>query len=259
MSISITTKLATVTTAFFLSTGITEKTSAADNVMVPLPQELEIKLALSALPTSLREEATILVLDQHTGYKTYRKGKNGFTTFVGRTSTRFYQADWEYKYPADQLIPVAFDKVGAAAHMLPWMDIARMRAQGMPAAEAKKHLREAFENGTYKAPNKGGISYMLAPIHRAYMAPEKNDKVFTVSFPHYMPYAPHVTGRHLGSFDPSKGMPIALTHGMHEAGPHGYLVFKLPDEQIRAIQLENTGLLEELCKLHSNWCIDNGG
>ena len=235
--------------------GLSGFTQDAAGQMVHLPQHLEVQLALSALPEHLRDEATIYVLEPSKGYTLFREGSNGFITFVGRTSTRFYQAEWDYYYPSDQLIPVAYDEVGTEHHARPWFDIAEMRAEGVPASEAKKQLRERFEDGTYTNPGKGGISYMLAPIHRAYGAPEVSDDLITVSFPHYMPYAPHVTGKQLGNFDPTAG-PFALNHGQHDTGPHGYLVFMLPEEQIAKIRTEQEKLLSELCAIHENWCLE---
>ncbi len=227
----------------------------ATGQMVPLPQDLEVQLALSALPAHLRDDATIYVLDPKAGYTVFKEGSNGFVALVGRTSTRFYQADWDYAYPTDQLIPMAYDAVGMEFHLKPWFDLARMRAEGASPSDAKERLRAGFTDGTYRAPNKGGISYMLSPIHRAYLAPEVSGEIFTVSFPHYMPYAPHVTGKQLGNFDPTAG-PFALNHGQHGAGPHGYLVFMLPVGQIAEVRTEYANLLAELCELHANWCID---
>lgn len=229
---------------------------AANDAMVPLPQSLEVELALSALPVGLRDGATVLVLNPRAGYEVFRKGSNGFVTLVGRTSTRFYSADWPYEYPSDQLIPLSFDDVGVAVHLQPWLDLARMRATGVPATEAKRRLRAAFADGTYKAPVKGGMSYMLAPVHRAYLAPEHSGELGTFSFPHYMPYAPHVSAGQLGGpVDPMSGAPVVLTHGGRDAGPHGYLALKLPDPQVAAIRTEYAALLEELCRLHEAWCL----
>ncbi len=135
--------------------------------LVELPQDLEIKLALSALPEELQDSASIYVRDRRKGFMLHREGSNGFVTFVARTSTRFYGADWDYTYPSDQLIPIAYDSVGAKHHIVPYFDLERMRIDGVPPDEARETLRKRFSDGTYEAPTKGGISYMFAPIHRA--------------------------------------------------------------------------------------------
>jgi hypothetical protein len=43
-----------------------------------LPSDLEMELALSALPPHLREQATIYVLDPAKGFEVARQGTNGF-------------------------------------------------------------------------------------------------------------------------------------------------------------------------------------
>ena len=184
----------------------------------------------------------------------YRRGTNDFTTFVARTSVRFYAADWVYSYPSDQLIPVAYDKVGFKHHAIPYFDIERMRIEGVSPKTAKQTLRQRFKDGTYKAPTKGGLSYMLAPIHRAYIAPAKSGEVMTFSFPHYMPYAPYVISKQLGAMDP-QGRAGTLDHGGHTAGPHGYLYFMVPQDQASAIRTKYAKMLDRLCKLHTNWCL----
>ena len=119
----------------------------ATGQMVPLPQDLEVQLALSALPAHLRDDATIYVLDPKAGYTVFKEGSNGFVALVGRTSTRFYQADWDYAYPTDQLIPMAYDAVGMEFHLKPWFDLARMRAEGASPTDAKERLRAGFTDG----------------------------------------------------------------------------------------------------------------
>ena len=60
-------------------------TASAENKIEPLPRDLEIQLALSALPRHLRDGATVYVLNPNKGFEVARKGTNGFHTFVART------------------------------------------------------------------------------------------------------------------------------------------------------------------------------
>ncbi|MGH9847718.1 MAG: hypothetical protein ACREEM_54200, partial [Blastocatellia bacterium] len=55
------------------------------NKIEPLPRDLEIQLALSALPPHLRENATVYTLNPDKGFEVARKGTNGFHAFVART------------------------------------------------------------------------------------------------------------------------------------------------------------------------------
>jgi hypothetical protein len=50
-----------------------------------MPQSLEVRFALSALPPHLRDGATIYLLDPAKGYILNRKGTNGASCFVMRT------------------------------------------------------------------------------------------------------------------------------------------------------------------------------
>src|SRR6266699_1995778 len=55
------------------------------NAIEPLPRDLEIQLALSALPPHLRDAATVYVLNPARGFEVARPGTNGFHAFVART------------------------------------------------------------------------------------------------------------------------------------------------------------------------------
>ena len=221
---------------------------------VELPQDLEVELALSALPEELREDATVYVRDPKKGFVVHRQGSNAWITFVARTSVRFYEADWTYTYPSDQLIPQAHNTVGQAHHVIPYFDIERMRIECVPAAETKKIIRQRFADGTYTAPKQGGMSYMLAPVHRAYMEPAKSDLLGTMSFPHHMPYAPNVDAKTMGAMDPH-GRSGLLDHGGKDTGAHGYMYFMVQPDQAEAIRTNYAGLLTKLCNHHSNWCL----
>ena len=141
-----------------------------------------------------------------------------------------------------------------AHHVIPFFDIERMRIDGVPAKEAKRTLRQRFSDGTYKAPTQGGLSYMFAPMHRAYMEPAKSDLTKTVSFPHHMPYAPYMTITNLGAMDPH-GRAGTLDYGGADTGPHGYFYFMVQQDQAEAIRAKYAVLLDQLCELHTDWCL----
>lgn len=228
--------------------------ATSDEDFVDLPQDLEIELALSALPEALQADATVYVRDPKKGFVIHRQGTNDWITFVARTSVRFIEANWDYQYPSDQLIPQAHDRVGQAHHVIPYFDIEQLRIDGVPAAEAKTIIRKRFEDGTYTAPTQGGMSYMLAPIHRAYMEPAKSGLIMTMSFPHHMPYAPNMSAEKLGVSDPL-GRSGILDHGGHHSGLHGYMYFMVQPDQADAIRTKYEALLSRLCKQHNNWCL----
>jgi len=143
----------------------------------PLPRDLEMELALSALPPHLRDQATVYILNPKRGFEIARKGANGFHTFVARTTSDVYKGAWSFaEYPDDLLIPIAFDSAGAKANMRPLFDIARMQVEGVPSIKAQRIIKERYQSGAYKAPERAGVSYMLSPVLRAYMHPEQNNQ-----------------------------------------------------------------------------------
>jgi hypothetical protein len=243
-----------LTYALTISIGFSNSGIAAEDTFVNLPRDLEIELALSALPEDLRAGAAIYLRDPNKGFILYRKGTNDWMTFVARTSVRFYDASWEYKYPSDQIIPMAYDKEGLTHHVIPYFDIERMRINGMAPKKAKNTISQRFADGTYTAPTKGGMSYMFAPIHRAYMEPVKSNRMKTVSFPHHMPYAPHMSASKIGTIDPH-GRSGILDHGNEDSGMHGYLYFMVQPDQAEIIRTNYAELLLKLCKHHNNWCL----
>ena len=165
------------------------------NKIEPLPRDLEIQLALSALPLHLRDNATVYILNPDKGFEVARKGANGFHTFVARTGDDTFRGSWPFtEYRDDLLYPISFDAAGAKQQMRVFFDAAEMQAKGTPPGELKKIIKERFKTGYYKAPERAGISYMLSPILRTYWNPEESDSVnMTMNYPHVMYYAPNVS------------------------------------------------------------------
>ena len=63
-----------------------KQTPKVTNKIEPLPKDLEIQLALSALPPHLSEKATVYILNPGKGFEVDRKGSNGFHALVARTA-----------------------------------------------------------------------------------------------------------------------------------------------------------------------------
>jgi hypothetical protein len=169
----------------------------ATNIGAPLdkmPTSLEVRFALSALPRALRENAAVYVLDPAKGYVLQRAGSNGQSCFVGRTEWKF--AD----YRNDIYDPICYDPVGAKNHMRVWFDVEELRAKGVSPDAMKKEIEARFHNGSYRAPDHAGFSYMTAPLMRTYLSLDSNDKntVATKSMPHVMYYAPNITDVEVG-------------------------------------------------------------
>jgi len=237
---------------FSLTAGAEDKkTHEMMTKLEPLPRDLEIQLALSALPPHLRDNATVYVLNPDKGFEVARKGTNGFHAFVARTGDDAFRGSWPLtEYRDDILYPISFDAAGAKAQMRIFFDAAEMQAKGTPSGELKKIMQERFKKGYYKAPKRAGISYMLSPILRTYFNPEESDSVVTLNIPHIMYYAPNVSNKDIGGGKLGGMYPFVIM-----PGPHGYMIQLLGPTETAAITKEYEEMLAQLCKIKEVWCL----
>lgn len=210
-----------------------------------MPANLETEFALSALPPSLRAAATVYLLDPVKGYYVARKGKNGFICFIARTN-------WEWaEFRKDVFAPMAFDAQGAQTIFPMYRDAAAMRASGkFTPLQIKDTVVNRIRKGIYKAPARGGVSYMLAPVMRVYTGKPGDNNVMTMNMPHYMFYAPYITASDVG-FDPDapKG-PWLINAGNtvlgDGKGPEGYFIVPADEAATAKIAADGKDLLTQL-------------
>lgn len=244
-----------------------KQTPKVMNKIEPLPRDLEIQLALSALPYHLRDNATVYILNPDKGFEVARKGTNGFHAFVARTGDDTFRGAWPFKeYRDDILYPISFDQAGAKAQMRVFFDAAEMQAKGTPPEELKKIIQDRYKTKYYKAPERAGISYMLSPILRTYTNPDENENVVTANVPHVMYYAPNVSNEDIGGANPnpeelryfnqhgrwpgSSPYPFVILHG-----PHGYSIQFLGVTERAAVNKEYEEMLARLCNIKDVWCL----
>jgi hypothetical protein len=249
-----------------LTTSAQDRQASDGHRIEPLPRDLEIQLALSALPPHLRDNATVYVLNPEKGFEAARKGTNGFHAFVARTGDDSFRGSWPLKkYRDDILYPISFDEAGTKAQMRVFFDVAELQAKGTPPEKLKQLIQERYKTHYYKPPERAGVSYMLSPILRTYVNPDENENVATSNVPHVMHYAPNVSNEEVGAAMPT---PEQLTyysqHGrwpdtpypfliLH--GPHEYMVQFLGVTERDAATKEYDGMLERLCKIKDVWCL----
>ena len=223
------------------------------NAIEPLPRDLEIQLALSALPPHLRDAATVYVLNPARGFEVARPGTNGFHAFVARTGDDAFRGEWPLtKYRDDILYPIAFDNAGAKAQMRIFFDAAELQAKGTPAAELKRIMQQRLKAGFYPAPARAGVAYMLSPVLRTYVNPDANNTVLTANVPHVMYYAPNVSNQDIGGAQPKPGSlyPFVILRG-----PHGYSIQFLGVTETAAVNREYGDMLARLCSVKQAWCL----
>lgn len=225
--------------------------SAKPRGLEPLPRDLEIELALSALPAHLRAQATVYVLNAARGFEVARPGTNGFHALVARTGDDAFRGSWPLTdYRSDILYPIAFDNAGTKAQLRVFLDAAALQASGTPPGELKRIIQDRYKAGFYKAPARAGVAYMLSPVLRTYADPDSGERVMTVNYPHVMYYAPDVTSADIGG-GPLGGMdPFVILHG-----PHGYMIQALGVRERAAVNKEYSSMLARLCQIQDVWCL----
>jgi hypothetical protein len=213
-----------------------------------MPRDLEMAFALSALPPSLRDKATVYVLDPTKGYVLARAGSNGQSCFVSRTEWKF--AD----YRDDIYDPTCYDAEGAKRHMPVLFDVAALRAKGLTPEAMKREIEAGFKSGKYTAPDRAGFSYMTAPLMRTYLSLDPNVKgpVMTMSMPHVMYYAPNVTDAQVGGTPCPPCVPYPF---LFEPGPHGYIIQRLGESEAAKIVADEATLVNDLCAYRHSLCL----
>jgi hypothetical protein len=222
---------------------------AAETTIDQMPAKLEAQFALSALPAALRPQASVYLLDPQKGYQLSRRGTSGLTCLVERTA-------WELAdFRNDIYIPLCYDAVGTSTYLKVIMDAAALRAQGMSAAALKAEIESRYRNKTYKAPEKAGLSYMIAPVMRTVGPPDM--KVHTMPMPHLMFYAPNITNADIGaapdlSVHSSLLYPFIDRQGNAE---QSYMIQLIGEAEKARILADERDLLAALCAYRASLCL----
>jgi len=119
---------------------------------VVLPRAEEEKLALSGSPEHLRAAATLYIFGKN-GFEKARTGTNGFTCLLNRDA---------FFYGVPQFKPTCWDRVGATTYLPVMLKTGEMLAHGQSFEAIKAAIDAGFANSTFRAPDAGGVAYMLA-------------------------------------------------------------------------------------------------
>lgn len=195
-----------------------DRSAATGNVLM-IPRDLELRLAVNALPKDLRDAASVLVLEKD-GYAKALTGTNPFTCLVSRRGGNFY--------------PVCFDEEGARTILPEFADDAVLRLKGASDREVERQLAEGFEQGRYRPPARPGIAYMLSPA--TYML---EDGKLARSVPHTMFYAPFLTNADIAG-TPGKSAFV------DRPGPHGMIIVVAGQKERETLFNESQALVDEV-------------
>ena len=222
---------------------------ARDTSLTPMPEALETRYALSALPPALRDAASVHVLDPATGYRLARRGTSGLECLVQRTA-------WEHGELRDDIyIPLCYDAAGARTYLKVIVDTAELRARGTGADALKTQIEQRFANGTYRVPEKTGVSYMVAPVMRTLGPPDM--RIHTMAMPHLMYYAPGIGNADIGA-RPDLADPATLIYPLIDRqgnDEQSYIVQLLGETEKAKILADERELLHELCTHDDVLCL----
>jgi hypothetical protein len=150
-----------------------------------VPRDEQISIALSAGPKGIRDKATVYVLGPN-GFEKAREGTNGVSCLVGRHFTKSGETTVE---------PECYDAEGSRTLLLADLHREELRVKGTPEGEIEPDIKNGFKDGQFKAPSKPGVRYMLSSDNR--LGPTADGGTVYVP-PHFMFYAPYMTGKDLG-------------------------------------------------------------
>jgi hypothetical protein len=220
-----------------------------------MPADLETDYALSSLPPRLRNNATVYLLDPTKGYYISRKGTNGFSVFINRTQ-------WEQaEFLPDVYTSISYDEEGAKIYLPVYFDVAAMRASGKYSPEQiRDAIVQRVKDGTYKAPSRTGISYMLCPINRGRVG---EMGIINEVMPHYMFYAPGVDNDDIGGAWITGGhQPFAINSGDNVLDKRhsifNYIIIAAGEAEKAKIMDENKELLSRLATYQPYFKVEMG-
>jgi hypothetical protein len=210
-----------------------------------MPAKLETRFALSALPPAMRDQATVYLLDPKKGYQLSRQGTSGVTCLVERTA--WEQADFRN----DIYVPLCYDAEGSKSFLNVIKDVATLRIQGISPVALKAEIENRYKNKTYKAPERAGVSYMVAPVVRTWMLPDM--KVHTMPMLHLMFYAPNITNEDIGAVPNSSLLyPFIFKEGIAE---QSYIIQLIGEAEKAKIMADEKTLLDDLCANRDVLCL----
>ncbi len=197
-----------------------------------LPRDLEIELALSAIPKHLREDATVYALERG-GYVKVQEGTSGISCLVRRSGVT--QGIY-----VTGIGPQCFDKEGTRTMLQVELDHTVMIEQGMPLEDVYRKMKEGFATGRYEYP-KHGVVYMLSAAN---LLPQIQNPPYSFPYiPHLMFYAPNMQPDAIGMEMPPN--PFGQHPFIPVPGePWSYIVVPLGEKERAEIAEEQADLVE---------------
>ncbi len=184
---------------FFISVililaGVLSAGNARSRFDAGVPRDKQIALAMSAAPREISSKATIYVLTAR-GFEKARVGSNGFSCLVDRKMQGSIAVTLE---------PKCFDAEGTRTLLPVSLRTEQLRAQGKTEALIVADIAAGYARGTFRAPRKPGLIYMMSPYNILPRGPNNTDYGSVPG--HLMFYAPFMTPKDLGYTSSAGGM-----------------------------------------------------
>lgn len=235
----------------FLSMARAAPTPSPATSLEAMPPALETQFALSAAPPGLRAKAAVYLLDPKKGYYLAREGSSGVACAVQRTQ-------WELSDFRDDLYyGICYDAAGVKTHLEVVFDAAALRAQGMSPTALKAEIEKRYRDGTYRAPAKPGLSYMVGPIMRTIGPPDRS--VQTMAMPHLMFYASGLTNEDIGAVPNLSDHASLLYPFVDRQGSagHTYMIQLMGEAEKAKILTDEKPLIDALCAYRAVLCLSH--
>jgi len=179
---------------------------------VPLPDSIEIALAMSAAPAELSSNATVYTV-RDGKVLTLRAGTNGSSCMVARDSH------------AGSLYPICYNPEGTRTVLERELMQVRLRTLGVAEDSIDRAVEAAYRSGELEIPKDVALAYMMSPQQVLFSNARKEGRRVGAWHPHLMVYVPGATPAKFGLSDTGTGDPIQVGA---PGTPQAEVIVKLP-------------------------------
>lgn len=179
---------------------------------VPLPDSIEIALAMSAAPAELSSSATVYAV-RDGKVLTLRAGTNGSSCMVARDSH------------AGSLYPICYNPEGTRTVLERELMQVRLRTLGVAEDSIDRAVEAAYKSGELEIPKDVALAYMMSPQQVLFSNARKEGRRVGAWHPHLMLYMPGATPAKFGLSDTGTGDPIQVGA---PGTPQAEVIVKLP-------------------------------
>jgi hypothetical protein len=182
-------------------------------IPAPLPDSVEIALALTAAPEEISGRASVHAIRRGREVR-LREGTNGVACMVARDLHE------------GSLYPICFDAEGARTRLRRELMELRLRLAGDSEPDIRRQVEEAYRTGALAMPKAMSVVYMMSPKQVLFSSPFADGRRVGAWWPHLMIMGPGLSARNLGLAENSTITTFMV--GDVAGGHESELIVKLP-------------------------------